>query len=122
MTKSELKTGMIVTRRDGKKLTVYRNCACCFDHSIHNDVFVDASDETWHPMEYYSEDLVNIKGYSEYDIVKVELVWHPYDYNKYPFDAERVKVLWERTYPKKKMTVAEIESILGYKVEIISEK
>ena len=121
MTKSELKTGMIVTRRDGKRLTVYRNCACSFGHSIHNDVFVDASDEIWHSMEYYSEDLKNLKGYPEYDIVKVELVWHPYDYNKYPFDADRTKVLWERTDPKKKMTVAEIESILGYKVEIVSE-
>ena len=122
MTKSELKTGMIVTRRDGKKLTVYRNCACSFGHTIHNDVFVDASDETWHPMDNYSEDLINNKGYPEYDIVKVETVRHPYDYNKYPFDAKIGDILWVRTEPKKKMTVAEIESILGYKVEIISEK
>ena len=121
MTKSELKTGMIVTQRCGKKLTVYRDCACSFEHSIHKNVFVDASAETWHPLDYYTEDLINNKGYHEYDIVKVELAHHPYDFNKYPFDAKVDKVLWERDNTRK-MTVAEIEMILGYGVEIISEK
>lgn len=120
MTKSELKTGMIVTRRDGKKLTVYRNCACSASHRIYNDVIVDASCECWHPLEYYTEDLINNNNFPEFDIVKVELVHHPYDYNKYPFDAKVVKVLWERNEPKK-MTVAEIEAILGYKIEVVSE-
>jgi hypothetical protein len=119
MTKSELKTGMVVTRRDGMKLTVYRNCGCSFGHTIHNDVIVNGYSENWHPLDNYTEDLLNNKGYPEYDIVKVELVHHPYDYNRYPFNAERVKTLWERK-DVKKMTVAEIESILGYKVEIIS--
>lgn len=121
MTKSELKTGMIVTRRDGKKMTVYRNCACSFAGEIHNDVLVDASDKTWHTLDYYTEDLINDKGYHEFDIVKVELVNHPYDFNKYPFDAKINKTLWERS-DAQKLTVADIEKILGYKVEIVAEK
>ena len=54
MTKSELKTGMIVTRRDGKKLTVYRNCACLFTHPIHYDVLVDASIPSWESLDSYA--------------------------------------------------------------------
>lgn len=121
MTKSELKTGMIVTQRGGKKLTVYRNCVCSFSGSIHYDVLVDASVKCWHSLEHYTEDLKNSSGYSEFDIVKVELAYHPYDYNKYPHEAKTSKILWERSEIKK-MTVAEIEKILGYKVEIVSEK
>lgn len=121
MTKSELKTGMIVTRRDGKKLTVYRNCACSFTHPSHNDVFVDASISSWSPFEHYTEDLISTHGYKEFDIVKVELAHHPYDFNKYPSFAKVDEIIWSRDEPHK-MTVAEIESILGYKVEIISEK
>lgn len=121
MTKSELKTGMIVTQRGGKKLTVYRNCVCSFGSSIHNDVLVDAGVDCWHSLDYYTEDLRSNKGYPEFDIVKVELAHHPYDFNKYPHEAKVTKVLWERSEVKK-MTVAEVEKILGYKVEIVSEK
>ena len=121
MTKSELKTGMIVTQSNGKKLTVYRNCACSYGGKLHDDVIVDASDMTWHPFDYYTEDLINDQGYHEFDIVKVELAHHPYDFNKYPLDAKVDKVLWERSETQK-MTVADIEKILGYKVEIVAEK
>lgn len=121
MTKSELKTGMIVTRRDGKKMTVYRNCACSFTRPSHSDVFVDASISCWSPFEHYTEDLKATHEYKEFDIVKVELARHPYDFNEYPDSAKIDKVLWIRD-EKKKMTVAEIENILGYKVEIVSEK
>ncbi len=121
MTKSELKTGMIVTQRCGKKLTVYRDCVCSYEAHIHKDVFVDASSKTWHPFDYYTEDLINDKGYHEFDIIKVELAHHPYDFNKYPLDANVDKILWERS-DTRKMTVAEIEKILGYKVEVVSEK
>ena len=121
MTKSELKTGMIVTMRNGKKMTVYRDCACSFAHPNHNDVFVDAFTSSWSSLNSYTEDLKNKSGYVEFDIVKVELVHYPYDYNKYPNFAKVDDVLWTREKTKK-LTVAEIENILGYKVEIVSEK
>ena len=120
MTKSELKTGMVVTRRDGKKLTVYRNCACSFTHPIYNDVFVNAETMTWHSMDDYNEDLTTSEGSSKFDIVLVELVHHPYDFNQHTNNAMKEKTIWERN-PPKKMTVAEIEAELGYRVEIISE-
>lgn len=121
MTKSELKTGMIVTRRDGRKLTVYRDCVCSFEDAIHNDVFVNGTSKCWHSFDYFDEDLTNNHGYKEFDIMKVELAHHPYDFNRYPNNADVTKVLWEREEVKK-MTVAEVEAILGYKVEIVSEK
>lgn len=121
MTKSELKTGMIVTMRDGHKLTVYKNCACSFENDIHKDVLTDASVDRWHPLEYFTEDLLNNQGYPEFDIVKIEIVRYPYDFNKYPFNAKIYKTIWERPNPAKKMTVAEIEKILGYKIEVVSE-
>lgn len=121
MTKSDLKTGMIVTRRDGKRFTVYRNCAAESYSKLETDVLVDALNSMWHPLEYYDEDLTNNRGNRDFDIVKVELVHHPYDFNKFPCNAKIVKTLWTRD-DTKKMTVAEIESILGYKVEIVSDK
>ena len=120
MTKSELKTGMIVTRRDGKKLTVYRNCVCLACYSKNNDVIVDALNDNWDLLDYYTEDLTH-KDFHKFDIIKVELVCHPYDYNKHTSYAKISKTLWERN-DTKKLTIAEIESILGYNVEIISEK
>lgn len=41
------------------------------------------------------------------------------------FDDDKLELIWERNKEKesaKKMTVAEIEKELGYKVEIVSEE
>jgi len=111
MTKSELKTGMIVTKRNGKKMYVYRN-ACT---SLHSSCDILTDGNTWNDLSYYNEDLTYKNG-ADQDIVKVECVSTMVDLCSH----NRAETLWEREEAKK-MTVAEVEAILGYKVEIVSE-
>lgn len=119
MTKSDLRTGHVVTLRDGTKRMVYLNCAHNFV-GFDENVLVDMENSIWNSLDYYNEDLTHGMWESK-DIVKVELVDHPYEFAKPISKVEVFKTLWIRTEPKK-MTVAEIEAILGYKVEIIAEK
>lgn len=118
MTKSELKTGMVVTTRDGHKYRVYRNIATDYTNlsDKNNDVLV-SSLSNWLRLEHYNDNLMH-ELYKEYDIMKVELVNHPYDFIK---DLDNVKIaetLWERQEVKE-LTVAEISKLLGYEVKIV---
>ena len=116
MTKSDLRTGMIITYREGRRGMVYLNVYPAMMNNS-NDIIVDEGNG-WMRLADYNEDLT-CKNYDKYDIVKIEsapnALWFPT-----PFDKEmKTKVLWERT---KKMTISEIEDILGYKIEIINDK
>ena len=123
MTKSELKTGMVVTYRDGREAMVFKDCA---DNNFPNIFKKEASmliseEATWLDLRFINEDLLYTSGcVNDLDIIMVEcvrrpsLLWQHYDPKNYT-------VIWERN-PPKKMTVAEIEAILGYRVEIVSEK
>lgn len=121
MTKSELKTGMIVTQRNGDKKTVYLSCCSDWDAEPRDVILRGGYYRSWDGLEHYREDLTH-KSFKDFDIVKVELVEHPYDLAKPTDEANVVKTLWTRPEDTKKMTVAEIEAILGYKVEVVSEK
>ena len=118
MTKSDLRTGMIVTYREGRRGVVYLNVyPVQLDKS--NDVIVDNGDG-WMRLADYNEDLT-CKSYDKYDIVKIESVPNVLWFTT-PFDEKlKTKVLWERPETKK-ITISEIENILGYKVEIINDK
>lgn len=122
MTKSELKTGMIVTRRDGMKNTVYRDVVWsdCIGNDCTKGVVVNVAYSSWNPLSGYNEDLTN-KHASCFDIIKVEKPKHPFYLQKDPKECVKTELLWERE-ESKKMTVEEIEEILGYKIEIVSEK
>ncbi len=114
MTKSELKTGMVVTMRSGKKMHVYidavtETCGGCN---------IITNGDTWSDLCYYNEDLT-YQGAKQQDIVKVELVATKMDLNA-NHGCKIGETIWVREEPKQ-MTVAEIEAILGYKVEIVSE-
>ena len=118
MTKSELKTGMVVTTKEGHKYRVYRNIATEYNNVSDkgNDVLVGSLAD-WLRLENYNDNLTH-KLYKEYDIMKVELVNHPYDFIK---DLDNVKIaetLWERQEVKE-LTVAEISKLLGYEVKIV---
>ena len=84
MTKSELKTGMVVTLANGEELYVFKDY---FANNKTQDVIVEVNgNDCWHILNSYNENLTN-KSYPEYNIVKVELVSHPYamirpDYNR----------------------------------------
>ena len=117
MKKSDLKTGMIVTLRNGKQWMVYKNIQT--QRNV-DDVIVgiDGSDN-WNLLYHYNEDLTN-KGYPDLDIVKVEEVTHPYAFVRLDYDADKRKVLWKRK-EKKRYTYAQLKEILGEEFEIVKE-
>ena len=97
MTKSDLKNRMVVEVRNGKRYLVVDYLLMC------DSGFLLLSD--------YDEDLMH-NGDKDFDIVKV------FDYVSNFNNIKRCNdVVWERQEPKK-LTLKEIESILGYSVEI----
>ena len=112
MTKSDLKTGMLVTLRNGKKMCVYLNV----EISITKNADVITNGDTWLGLNFFDDNL-NCRMGSDMDIVEIEVPLIYTDLRHH----NGTKSIWQRQKPKK-MTVAEVEKILGYKVEIISEK
>lgn len=114
MTKKDLRTGHIVTLRNGGQFMVFKNY-----HSQYNEPVdcIVSFHGTWTELKNYEEDLKN-HCFHDLDIVKVSLISHPH--NTF-CDNRQLTTIWDREEPKQ-MTVAEIEAILGYKVEIISDQ
>ena len=119
MNKFCLKTGHVVTLRNGESYMVFRNCM------YHNakDVLVN-KDKSWFRLSDFKDDLT-FDDSSEFinyprncDIMKVETTEHPYSLVE---NYGKKKVVWER-HEAKKITVSEIEKILGFKIEIVAEK
>jgi len=110
MKKSDLKTGMVVQMRNGKHFRVFLN--------TNDGDFISGSNE-WNPLGAYREDFTSTSSFNSLDIVKV------YDTGAYelaqdPLDLDRADVIWVESEPEetRKMTLEEIEEVLGYKVEI----
>lgn len=105
-TKADLKDGMVVEYRDGRRRIVL------------GDYFMDFEIDTI--INFYTDELIN-KLVDDLSIDKVytssACTLNDYRKDKY------LTLIWERPKeePAKKMTVAEIEKELGYKVEIVSE-
>ena len=118
MTKSGLRTGMIVTHRDGSRQIVYENI--CVQSQHDGDSILMSETGSWNNLNNYCENL-NHMYYSDLDIVKIEVIPIPADMHN-PFNTIHTQVIWERPEPAKKITISEIENILGYKVEIINDK
>lgn len=116
MTLNDLKTGMVVTRRDGVELIVFRNCE--IGGYIERDFIISVNGYNWDLLKHYNYDLTNNHGHTNLDIVKVEEATSPR--GSMVNNCNR-KVLWKET-PAVKLTVAEIEARLGYKIEIVSEE
>lgn len=103
-TKSDLKDGMVVEYRDGDRKMVLGNVFISFNG--------------FSELENYDENLIN-KFYSgcNIDRIYISLARILDEY----FDDKYLTLIWERPEePTKKMTVAEIEKELGYKIEIVS--
>ena len=129
MKKSELKTGMIVTTRDGVEWLVLKDIGFAYTSSCGNTykdgVLINILySSSWNGLRYYDEDLMYQKKSLDddnYDIVKVERVDHPTDM----LNIERLKnknlrtLLWERKEIKE-VTMAEVEEKFGCKVKIIN--
>ena len=125
MKKSELKTGMLVTLRNGEKGMVFRDIHTEYTTNTNktNDVIICTKDDgltSWENLDAYNDDLfAKDDEFNWLDIVKVETIYHPYDIIK-PLDNKRIEnTILNRE--KRKITIEEIESILGYEIEIVKE-
>lgn len=133
MTPNDLKTGMIVTLRNGTEGVVFRDCCSklndfagrptrLFDYS---NCIVDVKGDAWFMLKSYNPNFeCNPGGISsthirEYDIIKIEKARHPFDFLDLERNRDQREVIWEKC---KRLTVSEIENLLGYKVEIVSEE
>lgn len=124
MKKSELKTGMIVTLRNGNEYVFMKDFIVDDDYtmgSCNEGIIVNGHKPSWSKMNHYDHNLkaITISDRS-LDIMKVEIPNHPYAFTNIPYNRKYRKLVWERKEVKQ-MTVAEIEAILGYKIEIVSE-
>lgn len=130
MTLDDLKTGMIVTLRKGVQYAVMRNTAA--EKPEHKNVFVYTNFDQSKVLSFYdggcgfmtfdryNSNLTHVYD-SKWDIVKVEIPKHAYGFMDLTYRVEDRKVIWiEPTAVK--LTVAEIENRLGYKIEIVSEE
>lgn len=101
MTRADLKDGMVCERRDGE-LMMWFNGMLCGMKSYCSGI---------------GEDLKNIIGYSDLDIIRV------YRTNGLTLTdmlvKRRLTLIWERKEPKE-MTLEDIERELGYPVKIVS--
>ena len=113
MTQGQLKSGMILERRDGKRFLLLKdifpdqnnvNRAICMDNS-----------RTFIRMVDYSDNLCFLSKKREYDIVKV---WLP-TYLERIFEDSPItaEVIWER--PKEKYTYEQLKAIIGHDFDFI---
>ena len=117
MTKSELKTGHIVTLANGDEYLVLKDVDenCNYYHS--HEILV-SYDGTWMSLSEHNEDMTYPKKeYTEFDIIKVERVTHPCCI----LHGQRRILIWERKPPKKQYTYAQLKEILGEEFEIVKE-
>ncbi len=97
MTKSELKTGYILTERCGDEWIVILNPETCYtenDLSAQRCILLQVVG-SWNDLSKYNEDLTHFYSPS-HDIVKVEEASHPYTFMDLNYDKGNRKLLWER--------------------------
>lgn len=119
MTKADLNTGMIVVLRNGEEYMVMLDST--HNYSIGcNDVLVGL-EHKWFKVHDYNENML-LESDHEYDIMEVYMVTHPYAFTDFNYDKDKRILLWKREEVEiKKMTVADIEKLVGCKVEIVKE-
>ena len=120
MKKKDLKVGYLVELRNGKRYLVM---------PVNGDDGVDlelVTKDSVRPLDWYDDNLVCTRTSFSCTYTKKEMdimkVYGLVDWPLYALrpDTNDRKLLWERKETKK-MTVAEIENILGYKIEVVSE-
>ena len=114
---SDLKTGMIVTLRNGSEYVVFRNSANLYGFDS-SDILVNAEKCSWHKLSKYT-DYLHCCSETEWDIVKVEIPYHPFCNMNIDYERDKRKLLWEESV--KEVTMAEIEEKFGCKVKIVKE-
>ena len=120
---SDLKTGMIVTLRNGDEYVVFKDY-CVSDVTApycKSGIICNAKEHTWTSLENFNEEMKctnSILG-ADFDIMKVEAVSHPYSFSDIGYEKHKRKTLWSGIV--KEVTIAEIEEKFGCKVKIVKE-
>lgn len=122
MQKKDLKTGMVVTLRNGMEYVVFRDIDAVYLNGVDEDkkkegVLVSINNN-WEWLSFYKEDL-SFSDLRSSDIIKVELPYHPYSYMNLGYCRNQRTILWEEKV--KEFTIAELEKHFGCKVKIIKE-
>ena len=112
MKRNELEVGYLVEFKNGERKIVMP----CNDPDY--PIVLTNQYGEWSYLGVYRDDLSSTIA-KEFDIVKV-FSFSRLVYKTLSFNTNHRELLWERK-DKKKMTVAEIENILGYEVEIVRE-
>ena len=117
MKKSDLRTGMVVTTKDGDHFRVFLNTVTNLNPEINGVLIkIDHKNASWLDLKSFNDDL---ESYGGYTIVKIEIPRILTDLVGLYNEIGKVTI-WEREEVKE-ITVAEIEKILGYKVKIVAE-
>ena len=119
MTKSDLKTGMIVTCENGYRYLIIYNPKTVNDGNVIEGI--GCSSGAWRMgFDELTEDL-KYKPSPDFDIVKVEILKSIMDIkgvlNHHSYDS---RIIWTRP-KKKKYTYEQIKEILGEEFEIVKE-
>lgn len=107
MKKSELRTGMVVTTRDGDEYMVVKGIRTVWTGCHDEDVLVSTwIDWSWNSLDRYNEDLTyggDIEHPEKWDIVKAEMYNHPCSLQGEKVRTDERKLLWEREDRKEKV-------------------
>ena len=115
MTKRDLKTGMVVIDRAGHKWFVLKESCVKLGGNFLEGNFLVNKNGSWVILDDFNEDLT-YPNCKDMDIVEVLKVEHIQDLVK---SVNKAVVIWKRKDPPKKLTLSELEAILGYEVEIV---
>lgn len=110
MNKTDLKTGMIVTLRNGNKRVVVKDTP--FGDGITNF----NGKNIWKRLDAYTNDLRDVDGDTQYDVMKVEV---PSTKCKMLTDFTALDTVWTRPADVRRMTMAEVMAQLGFAVQIV---
>jgi hypothetical protein len=109
MKKSDLKTGMVIRTKAGRKGMVLKSV-------IGNRSLIQYPDQ-WGDLDTYSDNLTAAVG--EFDIVQVYQPTAEYQIAEFGWCDQ--ELIWKRQEPKP-MTIEEISEALGYPVKIVESK
>ena len=121
MTKSDLRTGYIVTTRKGSEYVVFKGAFASFDNSENIDMLVNGITKNWSTFGNYNDNLTREDGYRDSDIVKVEQASHPYSFMDLEYGKKTRKLLWERK-ESLDVTMEEVNAKFERPVRIVERK
>ena len=115
MTKADLRSGMIITCKNGGEYLIIRDMSSEISPGF--EVAISMNGGGYIRFDSITNDLCDTSGWDEWIIIKVEVLRNFKDFTN-PSKAER-KLVWKRPVEKKKYTYEQIKEILGEEFEIV---